>query len=106
MKKSGRKKVRAFGDLRESLQEALSYEQGKKGILRVTELPPPPKPLSPAQIRAIRRSFNVSQSVFAQIINVSPNTVESWEQGVRRPRQASLKLLSIAHKHPKVLLAG
>jgi len=31
--------------------------------------------------------------------------VESWEQGVRHPRQASLKLLTIAHKHPEALLA-
>jgi putative transcriptional regulator len=43
--------------------------------------------------------------VFARIINVSPNTVESWEQGARRPREASLKLLTIAHLHPEVLWA-
>lgn len=80
------------------------YEQGKKPPLRVTEIPDPPKPLTAAQIRAIRRSFNVSQVVFARIINVSPNAVESWEQGVRRPREATLKLLTIAHEHPEVLL--
>lgn len=100
-----KKKVRILADLKQSLHEALSYEQGKKSALRVTELPPSPKPLSPAQIRAIRRSFNVSQVVFARIINVSPNTVESWEQGARHPRKASLKLLTIAHKHPEALLA-
>ena len=38
-------------------------------------------------------AFNVSQAVFARIINVSPNAVESWEEGVRRPREATLKLL-------------
>jgi DNA-binding transcriptional regulator YiaG len=37
---------------------------------------------------------------------VSPNAVESWEQGVRRPREATLKLLSIAHHHPEVLLSS
>jgi len=106
MKRTTRKKkVRIFEDMKQSLHEALAYEQGKKSVLRVTELPPAPKPLSPGQIRAIRQSFNVSQVVFARIINVSPNTVESWEQGVRHPRQASLKLLTIAHKHPEALLA-
>jgi len=48
----------------------------------------------------------VSQAVFARIINVSPNAVESWEQGVRHPREATLKLLTIAHKHPEILLSG
>jgi putative transcriptional regulator len=100
-----KKKIKIFSDLRQSLHQALEYEQGRKGGLRVTELPPPPRPLSPRQIRAIRQSFNVSQAVFARIINVSPNTVESWEQGARRPREASLKLLTIAHQHPEVFWA-
>ena len=106
MKKIPKKKVKIFEDLKQSLDDALAYEQGKKPPLRVTEFPDPPKPLSPAQIRAIRKSFNVSQAVFARIINVSPNAVESWEQGVRRPREATLKLLTIAHQHPEVLLSS
>lgn len=47
---------------------------------------------------------NVSHAVFATLINVSLNTVESWEQGARRPREATLKLLTIAHAHPEILL--
>jgi putative transcriptional regulator len=101
-----KKKVKIFDDLKQSLQDALAHEQGKHGLLRVTELPPPPKPLRPSQIRAIRQAFNVSQAVFARIINVSPNAVESWEQGVRRPREATLKLLTIAYKHPEVFLGS
>ena len=103
--KQTKKKHKMFGALKQSLDEALAYERGKRGALRVSELPPPPRPLSPGQIRSIRQSFNVSQAVFARIINVSLNAVESWEQGVRHPREATLKLLTIAHKHPEVLLA-
>ncbi|HEY6352180.1 MAG TPA: helix-turn-helix domain-containing protein [Candidatus Angelobacter sp.] len=106
MKKTKKTKVKVFEDLRQSLLDVLAYERGKKSPLRVTELPDPPKPLSAAQIRAIRRSFNVSQAVFARIINVSPNAVESWEQGIRHPREATLKLLTIAHEHPEVLLGS
>src|SRR6516225_7359687 len=98
-RKKGKKKVKVFSDLEQSLRTALSYEQGTVASLRVTEVPPP-KPLRPAQIRAIRQSFNVSQAVFARIINVSTNAVESWEQGVRSPKEATLKLLTIAYKHP------
>jgi DNA-binding transcriptional regulator YiaG len=98
-------KNKMFADLQQSLSDARAYEQGKRTALRVSQLPPPPKPLTPTQIRAIRQSFHASQAAFARIINVSPNAVESWEQGLRRPRKATLKLLTIAHKHPEILLA-
>ena len=104
--KRAQKKVRIFDDLKQALSDALDYEQGKKTTLRASQLPPPPKSLTPGQIRAIRQSFNVSQAGFARIINVSLNAVESWEQGVRRPREATLKLLAVAEKHPEVLLAS
>src|ERR1700722_5157552 len=102
--KDKKKKIKIFADLKQSLSDAMAYEQDKKAAVRVSELPPPPKPLSPHQIRAIRQSFNVSQAVFARIINVSLNSVESWEQGARRPREATLKPLTIAHHHPEILL--
>ena len=72
--------------------------------LRKVELPPRPKPLKPAEIRALREGLNASQALFARLLNVSSNAVESWEQGVRQPRQATLKLLYIARKNPAVLL--
>ena len=74
--------------------------------LRSVELPPRPKPLKPADIRALRESLNASQTLFAQLLNVSSNAVESWEQGLREPRQATLKLLHIARKNPDVLLSA
>jgi putative transcriptional regulator len=101
-----KKRVAVFRQLKQGLSDALDYEQGKKTGLRVSQLPPPPKALTPGQIRAIRQSFNVSQAGFARIINVSVNAVESWEQGVRKPREATLKLLAVAEKHPEVLLLG
>lgn len=72
--------------------------------LRTAELPARPKPLKPADIRALRASLNASQALLARLLNVSSNAVESWEQGIREPRQATLKLLHIAKKNPGVLL--
>ena len=72
--------------------------------LRAVELPAAPKPLKPAEIRALRASMNASQALFARLLNVSSNAVESWEQGIREPRQATLKLLHIARKSPGALL--
>ena len=97
-------KVNVFDDLREALADALAFERGKKVDLRVTELPAPPKSLSPGEIRNIRHSLSASQAKFAKLLNASPNTVESWEQGVRKPHGTALKLLSIASKYPQILL--
>src|SRR6516165_4250541 len=72
--------------------------------LRNAELPGRPKPMKPADIRALRESLNASQALLARLLNVSSNAVESWEQGIREPRQATLKLLHIAKKNPGVLL--
>jgi len=98
------KKKKFFPEFKRALRDALAYEQGRAVDLRTTELPAPAKPLRPREIRAIRESIRASQVKFAKLLNVSPHTVESWEQGVRRPRHAALKLLAIAQHHPEVLL--
>ena len=99
-------RVRVFDDLRQSLADAGAFEQGKPLNLRTTEIPGPPKALKPAQIRKIRLALNASQALFARFLNVSPNTVESWEQGVRQPDRAALKLLTIAKKNPQAVLSA
>jgi len=82
-----------------------SAKPPKGGLdLRTAPLPGRPKPMKPADIRALRESLNASQALLARLLNVSSNAVESWEQGIREPRQATLKLLHIAKKNPGVLL--
>jgi putative transcriptional regulator len=82
-----------------------SEKSGIKLDLRSVELPARPKPMKAGDIRALRESLNASQALFARLLNVSSNAVESWEQGVRQPRQATLKLLHVARKNPDVLLS-
>jgi len=48
-------------------------------------------------------SLVTTPAVFARYLNISPRTVQSWEQGLGKPSGASLKLLSIAKKDPKIL---
>jgi putative transcriptional regulator len=72
--------------------------------LRSVTIPPRPRPLKAAEIRAMRTAMNASQALFARLLNVSSNAVESWEQGIRQPRQATLKLLHIVRKDPNALL--
>jgi len=99
-------KVKIFDDMREALHDAAAYERGEAVNLRVTRIPPRPKQISPKEVRHIRQALHASQALFATYLNVSPNAVRSWEQGTRRPRQAALKLLTIARKNPKALLVA
>ena len=59
----------------------------------------PIRPLKPEDIQAIRAKEHVSQSVFANYLNVSSSLVSKWERGEKRPSGASLKLLSLVEKY-------
>ncbi len=50
-----------------------------------------------------RASIGMSQQEFAQLLGVSPRTLQDWEQGRREPTGAARTLLKVAVKHPKVL---
>jgi putative transcriptional regulator len=95
----------AFADLKEAMEDALAFERGKRRDLKITriQVPRPPKTMSAKDIVQIRRKLNSSQTIFAMML-ISPKTVQAWEQGSREPGDAALKLLSIAKKHPEVLL--
>lgn len=56
------------------------------------------EPLSPNEIKAIRQREHASQSVFAAYLHVSTNLVSKWERGEKKPRGASLKLLTLVKK--------
>jgi len=68
------------------------------------ELPKVAASIKPREIAAIRRNLNVSQTVFASLLNVPEVTAASWEKGRRHPSGAAVRLLQIARKHPEVLL--
>lgn len=52
-----------------------------------------------------RASIGLSQQEFAQLLGVSPRTLQDWEQGRREPTGAARTLLKVAVKHPKLLRA-
>lgn len=57
------------------------------------------EPLSSDEIRELRLSQNVSQSVFALYLNVSKGLISQWERGEKKPSGASLKLLSLVKEN-------
>ena len=58
----------------------------------------PVRALKPKEIKAIRERERVSQTVFANYLNVTSSLVSKWERGEKRPSGASLKLLSLVEK--------
>ena len=59
----------------------------------------PVEDLAPEEIREIRLRENASQAVFARYLNVTTGLVSQWERGEKRPRGASLKLLTLVAKN-------
>jgi putative transcriptional regulator len=53
---------------------------------------------SPGKIVSIRKKFRLSQAALASIFNISPSTVQKWEQGSKKPTGASKKLLDIIER--------
>lgn len=107
--KSGAKQYmsdEAFGELEQSLNQALAHARGEQGEYKEKKFvaPLPPKPRSSTNIVRLRHRLNYSQSMFARLLNVSTKTVQAWEQGTRKPSDAALKLLAVAEKHPEILL--
>ena len=59
----------------------------------------PVEEMTPEKIQALRLRENASQAVFARHLNVTAGLVSQWERGEKRPRDASLKLLTLVAKH-------
>jgi putative transcriptional regulator len=89
-----------------SVEAFAAHVQGKQKLtLRTNKLslPSPIKPLRPGDITALRQKLNVSQAVFAGLLNVPKVTAISWEKGRRQPTGAALRLLDLIRKKPQIL---
>ena len=60
--------------------------------LEVHEMPP-------QKIKTLREQANVSQAVFAAVLNTSLSTVQKWEVGDKKPSGPSLKLLNLVERN-------
>jgi DNA-binding transcriptional regulator YiaG len=104
---STREEAAAMGNAAVALWLAGARETGVR-------VPPPSfsslrsRPAAPdaVRIRQIRKRLDLSQQAFADMLNVSVATVRSWEQGVRTPDGASVRLLDVAERHPEALLSA
>lgn len=54
--------------------------------------------MPPQKIKALREGAQLSQAVFAAVLNTSLSTVQKWEAGDKKPSGPSLKLLSLIER--------
>ncbi len=54
-------------------------------------------------IQDIRSKINLSQSVFAKLLNVSSSSIRQWEQGKRTPSGSTKVLLELLRENPEIL---
>lgn len=106
-----KQRKRTFGEkLVRSAREAVEIERGELEPARISQhtaarstVQPPPA-YGAERIREIRARMRLSQSVFADALNVSAETIRAWEQGKRNPDGPTLRLLEVAEQHPEVFL--
>lgn len=89
--------------LKTSLREGVAFSQGKLD-LRTVAYPEEPPEIDAAAVTPLRERAALSQAVFARLLNVSTKTVQSCEQGTRKPSQASRRLIQIFRERPEIVL--
>lgn len=90
-----------------SLRGHIEHLSGKKKLTmrsRTVFVPDPIPVINARDIAAIRTKLNLSQPVFARVLNVPVATARSWESGRRKPTGAALRLLDLARRSPQALL--
>jgi putative transcriptional regulator len=90
--------------LKAGLTEAVQFARGEL-TLRTVQVPDPPPQLAARDVISFRAKIGMSQAVFARALNVSTKTVQSWEQGDRKPSHAALRMLQVFRENPALVIA-
>jgi putative transcriptional regulator len=73
------KRESLFSRLQSGLEEGIQFTRGALN-LRTTLVPVRPPKFLPKDVIRLRKRINISQVLFARMLNVSAKTVQSWEQ--------------------------
>lgn len=99
---------RIIGALREALAiergEATAPSETRRMVTARAAVAGPAPQYSAGDVKDLRYRLELSQPIFAQLMNVSPETVRAWEQGKNPPSGPAARLLELASEHPEWLL--
>lgn len=84
---------RDLGDeLLAAVDEMLANQPAKVYVIEQTD------------VALARQKAQLSQTQFAEILGISVRTLESWEQGKRKPSGAAQSLIKLFIKNPKFVM--
>ena len=94
-----------FERFKTGLKDGIRHTNGEITLKTTTvEVPDRPPEVGAEELTKLRLTNGMSQAVFAQVLNVSTKTVQSWEQGQRKRSQAALRLIQVFRQDPSGLL--
>lgn len=70
-----------------------------KFTVRTVNLKLEPRQYDALAVKETREELDVSQAVFAEILAVSPECIEKWEQGLGEPSPIARRLLDLINEH-------
>ena len=79
--------------LKQGLMEGVEFARGDLHL--ATTVVPNGRSFSGDEGAAIRNRRHMSQAQFANLLAVSVKTLQSWEQGARKPSKPTMRLLQI-----------
>lgn len=59
--------------------------------------------VEPNEVVEARSKTGLTQLEFAEVLHISPRTLQEWEQGRRKPSGPAKALIDIAFRHPEVI---
>ena len=100
-----------FGDLIASIREAGRISRGEAtakhvhsyASARVRQMR---RHFKPSQIVKVRRQLKMSQSEMARVMLIPKATLQSWEQGRRRPEGPALVLIQVISRNPDAIVSA
>lgn len=98
MSKIGKKIIAALEEGLEAIQSDEPLE--RRLSVRRYAIPDEPNEYDGPAVRAVRDRHAMSQGMFARFLCVSTSTVQSWEQGRRKPSRIARRLLDEMMAHP------
>jgi putative transcriptional regulator len=86
-----------FEDIKAAMQQAVAVSHGQAQGARVSVR-------TVESVAEVRKQLNLPRAEFAKIFGVSPQTVELWEKGTKKPSGAARTLLRVARQNPRAVL--
>jgi putative transcriptional regulator len=94
--------LEGLAELRDAVESGVPLDQ--KFTVRTVELDLKPREIRPEEIKILRHHLGASQAVFAAVLGVSTDAVQSWEQGRRPPGHTALRMMHMFKHHPKLFV--